>query len=258
MGDIVSPELDLSQQNKDQKGIDKKADSHLGKINPAFKKIAGKVILGTPLAGLILSSGSVDNPNVPKPNIKEPTPAVSPLPGGMPSATIEFTDSRIAPIVPASPTPTPEPTPASSPTPTIEPTPRPTQVVKPPTPTIEATKAPTPKPKEEENKWTGREWAPNQTVPVREWWDDMVAKGYISIDDIAQQNAGKQIDDFLKGANLVPNPVKYYLQGHGFINNCNLEFDKLVSQGQGHIKITSNAYAQIPGGVKCQIFTKGK
>lgn len=133
-----------------------------------------------------------------------------------------------------------------------------TQVpVKSPSPTIKATKIPTPEPKEEANKWT-RKWDPNVTVSVREWWDDMVAKGYISIDAIAQQYAGERINNFLKVANLVPNPVKYYLQGHSFINNCNLELDKLVMQGQGHIKITSDAYTQIPGGVECQIFTKSK
>lgn len=39
-----------------------------------------------------------------------PAPAVSELSTGMPSATIKFTDNRIAPEVPTPPTPTPEPT----------------------------------------------------------------------------------------------------------------------------------------------------
>ena len=132
-----------------------------------------------------------------------------------------------------------------------------TQVpIKPPNTNIKATETPTPKPEEE--KWT-LEWAPNETVSVREWWDDMASKGYINIDAIARQYAGEEIGSFLADTNLVPNPVKYgYNGGPAFINNCNVELDKLVAQGRGHIKITSDAYALIPGGVGCQIFTKDK
>lgn len=148
-------------------------------------------------------------------------------------------------------------TPAKTPVPTKQQ--ETTQIpIKPPSPTIQATKAPTPKPKEETNKWTGREWVPNETVPVREWWDDMVAKGYISIDDTAQKYAGIEINNFLARANLVPKPVEYWKKGYGGLGSCKDKLDALVRQGQGHINITFDAYKQIPGGVECAIFTKDK
>lgn len=75
MSDISSPELNLPPQKRDQIKSGKNADKS---IKAGFKKVAGKVILGTPLAGLILSSGNVDNPNVPVLNIKEPIPASAP------------------------------------------------------------------------------------------------------------------------------------------------------------------------------------
>lgn len=70
----MSPELNQAPPKKDRRNDNRSLKSRL-------KKAAGKVILGTPIAGLILSSGNVDNPNIPAPNIKDPTPAVVPLPG---------------------------------------------------------------------------------------------------------------------------------------------------------------------------------
>lgn len=129
--------------------------------------------------------------------------------------------------------------------------------VKSPSPTIEPTKTPTSKIKEEENKWT-RTWAPNETVSVREWWVDMVIKGYINIDAIAQQYGGKEIENFLASANLVPNPVKYYEKGYGFLGTCKEKLNQLVSLGQGHITIKPDAYSQIPGADDCFVVTNKK
>ena len=47
---------------------------NINKLSPAIKRVVGKVILGTPLAALLMSSGTIDNKNVPAPNIKIPTP----------------------------------------------------------------------------------------------------------------------------------------------------------------------------------------
>lgn len=63
----ISPELNQAPLKKDNKSVKSR-----------LKKVAGKVIMGTPLAGLILSSGIVDNPNVPVLNIKEPIPVSAP------------------------------------------------------------------------------------------------------------------------------------------------------------------------------------
>lgn len=75
MGD-VSPEFKPPQQ-KTEKSLSGKNDKS---VKSSLKRLAGKVIMRTPLAGLILSSGNVDNPNFPPPNIKEPTPVTAPLP----------------------------------------------------------------------------------------------------------------------------------------------------------------------------------
>lgn len=129
-----------------------------------------------------------------------------------------------------------------------------TPIIIPTRPTIQPTETPSPIPR---SIWTDQ-WDPNVTVPAQKWWDDMVAKGHIRIDAVAQQSAGQEISNFLRGANLVPNPVEYYREGYGFINDCNLVLGELVKQGQGHIRITSGVYAQIPGDIKCQVFTNTK
>lgn len=73
----VSPELNLPPPKRDQIRSVNNADKSL-KVR--LKRGVGKVILGTPLAALLISSGSIDNPNVPNPNIKESIPASAPLP----------------------------------------------------------------------------------------------------------------------------------------------------------------------------------
>lgn len=71
-----SPELNQIQPKNEK--ISKRA---IGKISPAIKKAAGRVILSTPLTALVTLSGNVDNPkNLNTLNIKDPTPVVSPLP----------------------------------------------------------------------------------------------------------------------------------------------------------------------------------
>lgn len=238
--------VDLSLPNEPFTYTDKDG-SHL--VNPAERFVSGKIGLGINRRGKS-ASGTATTPialaveNTKITNSKGELVATADRFDINPPGRIPVVRGTTQPDI-TIPTETPKPT--STPTKTLEPT-------KTPTPTPKETVTPTPK---EKNKWTERNWAPNETVPIQEWWDDMVTKGYINIDAIAQQHAGEQINNFLKGANLVPNPVRYgYGGGPSYINNCNLELDKLVSQGQGHIKITSDAYAQIPGGVGCQIFTK--
>lgn len=58
----------------------KTVKSRLGKLVSSTKRgIVQKIILGTPLAALLLSSGNIDNPDIHASNIKEPTPASAPL-----------------------------------------------------------------------------------------------------------------------------------------------------------------------------------
>ena len=113
----ASGELNSAPQGKDQLGNGNRAEkpvkSRLGKIAPAIKKVAGKAILGTPLAGLLISSGAIDNPNVIAPNLKEPTPAVAPLPDfkSQSTDTLQPYTPPLNTEIPSTLTPTPEPTP---------------------------------------------------------------------------------------------------------------------------------------------------
>lgn len=116
----------------------------------------------------------------------------------------------------------------------------------------------TPENPETKSKWTETKWAPNQTISLKEWWNDMTAKGYISVDSLAQQYGGKEIDALVNGSNLVPNPVEYYKQGYGLVDSCKKALDQLVSTGQGHIKVVPEAYANIPGSNNCQVFQNKK
>lgn len=125
------------------------------------------------------------------------------------------------------------------------------------TPTPETSIA-SPSPTQAENKWT-RGWNLDEKVSVKEWWDDMTTKGYISIDATVQQSpAGEQINDFINGHDLVPTPDKYYAEGYGLLGTCKSGLDDLVAKGQGYITIKPEAYDQIPGDDKCQIFTNSK
>ncbi|MEK7517543.1 MAG: serine protease [Patescibacteria group bacterium] len=112
----VSPELNQVPQNKDKIQSGKNADKS---VRSRLKKVAGKVILATPIAGLLVSSGSIDNPNVNAPNIKDPTPAPAPLP--------DVTSQSVDILQPYTPQPHAE-TPALSVTPIhapeLTPTPR--------------------------------------------------------------------------------------------------------------------------------------
>lgn len=97
----ASGELNSAPQNKDQ------LKSRLGKIAPAIKKAAGRVILASPLVA-VLTSG--DNPNVPAPNIKEQIPASATLP--------ENTSHNTDILQPYTPQPSAE-TPTLTPTPDV-------------------------------------------------------------------------------------------------------------------------------------------
>lgn len=110
----------------------------------------------------------------------------------------------------------------------------------------------------EESKWAKREYKPNETVSLKEWWDDMVANGHIRVDSVAQRYAGQQINDFLNQANLVPNPDAYYEKHLSFYGNCKTILSDLVTSGQGHITITSEAYNQVPGSEDCQVYSKSE
>lgn len=73
----ISPELNQSLPNKNKVSSGKNYRS----VQTRLKKVAGKVIIGTPLAALLMSSGNIDNPNVPPPShIAEPSPVSAPLP----------------------------------------------------------------------------------------------------------------------------------------------------------------------------------
>lgn len=78
----ISPELNQAPPKKDNRSVKSR-----------LKKVAGKVVMGTPIAGLILSSGTVDNPSVPIPKIKEPTPASTHITPPPTSETPAFTQS---------------------------------------------------------------------------------------------------------------------------------------------------------------------
>lgn len=73
----ISPELNQGPPRKDQIRSGNNANKS---IKSRLKNLAGKVILGSPAAGLILSSSNVDNPNIHATNIREPAPASASLP----------------------------------------------------------------------------------------------------------------------------------------------------------------------------------
>lgn len=105
----ISPEFKPPQPNTERASSGKNADKS---VKGLLKKGIGKVILGTPLAAMLLSSSSADNPNIHTSNIKEPTPADATLPEN----TSHNTDI-LQPYTPQAPaetppnvTPTPEPT----------------------------------------------------------------------------------------------------------------------------------------------------
>lgn len=106
----------------------------------------------------------------------------------------------------------------------------------------------------EESRWT-KEWNQNETISIRDWWNDMIEKGYIRIDSTAQKFAGDKISAMLDNI-LVPNPHEYYKSGKPFIGGCVSTLNELISTSQGHISISSEALSQIPGGSACQIFVK--
>ena len=100
----VSPELNQISTNKGEIRSGKTPDKT---VKGSLKKVVRKVILGTPLAGLLISSTSIDNPNIPLPKVKDQTPAVSELSTEIPSATIQFAETPMTPV----PTPSEQQTP---------------------------------------------------------------------------------------------------------------------------------------------------
>lgn len=110
----------------------------------------------------------------------------------------------------------------------------------------------------EDSKWTSKEWEQNEKIPLTEWWNDMVSKGHIKVDSLAQQFAGDKIDDLVGSSHLVPNPHEYWSQGNPFIGDCKKSLDRLVRDSSGHISISSEAYSQIPGANNCQVFSNNK
>jgi hypothetical protein len=106
-----------------------------------------------------------------------------------------------------------------------------------------------------ENNWL-KEWQPNETVNLRTWWDDMTSKGYISVDSLAQQFAGNRILSLLNNHVLVPNPVEYWSLKKVVVGTCRGVLRDAITEGQGHIKISSEAFSSIPGGDNCQVSVK--
>lgn len=74
----MSPELNQAPAKKIKYEMVRNGDNDNKSVKSRLKNVAGKVILGTPIAGLILSFCNVDNPNVHAFNIPEPTPASAP------------------------------------------------------------------------------------------------------------------------------------------------------------------------------------
>jgi len=110
---------------------------------------------------------------------------------------------------------------------------------------------------ESDELWT-KEWEPDVTVTLRQWWDDMVARGYIVVDSLARQYGGDILEDRINTYDLVPNPVDYRNNGFFFIGSCQSKLDEIVTVGQGHITISSQAFALIPGGENCQMYGRHK
>jgi len=106
----------------------------------------------------------------------------------------------------------------------------------------------------EKNEWNGGVWEPNQTIPISKWWDDMIAKGYIRIDSLAEQYAGDKIRGMLNSLDLVPNPKDYYKTQRAFAGSCFTQLQELATEGQGHITISQEAFDQVPGGKNCDIY----
>lgn len=106
-----------------------------------------------------------------------------------------------------------------------------------------------------ESKWT-REYKPDETVNLSKWLDDMIDKGYIQISSSAQKIAGDKINAY-RDANLVPNPVNYRNKQLAFMGNCESKLRELEADYGNNFMISQEAYSQIPGGVDCQIFSKG-
>ena len=106
----------------------------------------------------------------------------------------------------------------------------------------------------EKSKWTETKWDPNQTIPLSEWWNDMVSGGEINIKSTAQQYAGDKIRDILNGLDLVPNPQDYHQFGRFFAGSCFNQLQELIARGQGYIEISQEAFEQVPGGQACDIY----
>lgn len=107
------------------------------------------------------------------------------------------------------------------------------------------------------SKWQ-KDWEPDVEVSAKEWFDDMVAKGFIVIDPLARQMASGEIDS-INGYNLVPNPTKDYPQkGYSFYYNLEKYLNKIVIEGEGHVVVTSDAFENMPGGANCGVYYNTK
>jgi hypothetical protein len=124
-------------------------------------------------------------------------------------------------------------------------------------PKVESGSTTPPEPLKEASRWI-REWPPDETIPLQEWWNDMVSQRHIRIDGIARYYAGKEIDALVDGAVLVPNPQNYQNPKNPLIGNCTTTLSQLVSRAQGHITVSPEAYRQLPGANNCQVFGKTK
>ncbi|MFH1602269.1 MAG: hypothetical protein ABIB61_04940 [Candidatus Shapirobacteria bacterium] len=143
------------------------------------------------------------------------------------------------------------------------------------TPAVEAQPSPTPKvinvssersqkssgQEQDENdplvdKWVKKEWQPNETASLRDWWNDMVSQGLIRLDDLAQRYGGAEIEELLSKAELVPNPHEYFETKKAQVGNCVQELRRQEGKGQGHVYIDPKVFDLIPGGAQCDIYYK--
>jgi len=123
-----------------------------------------------------------------------------------------------------------------------------------------STSGPENQPSDQPTEWT-KEWQPNERVPMKQWWDEMVSKGYIQIDSLARQYGGEQLETLfsvINKADLVPNRQGYPEPNTTLIGNCEAELREVVNQGQGHITVSSEAFNQVPGGSNCEIIIFGQ
>ncbi|MBP7875803.1 hypothetical protein KA012_02295 [Candidatus Woesebacteria bacterium] len=100
------------------------------------------------------------------------------------------------------------------------------------------------------SEWGKEDWQPDEAIPIREWWNDMLSRGLIIVNPIAQSEVDKRLNNLV----MVPNPVNYRNNGVAYAGGCEPKFREAVAAGRGFLTISAEAYRSIPGGAACQLF----